>query len=308
VTNTDTGVDRQLVDLRLPMPLRNGLYECSEVILPNTASGALRMEVRDYNGDTFILSSDKEILFDTSSLTGEFSESKSSWIGVNAVTMIGGTSTALLYYKDSTVGTYTITVSASGVIDVTQTLQISESAPYRFPFEDETEYTAGVGIDINTGSNSLARISPQVGTSSSSTVLFDASTSPNFTNNNAAILEITDQGYRFKTLGSETYSFGTGADGACSWSGGTINTTVKSTYNCTSVTMSGNITVSGNNPLIIYSLGDIDASAATLTVSAGGAAGGARGQNGSGLGVGSYQQGMPLEEEEAMEELEVAVE
>ena len=44
---------------------------------------------------------------------------------------------------------------------------------------------------------------------------------------------------------------GNGSDGVCNFSGA-LNTTTKATYNCTSLSISSPVTVTGSNPLKIY--------------------------------------------------------
>ncbi len=88
---------------------------------------------------------------------------------------------------------------------------------------------------------------------------------------------------------------GTGADGSCNWGGPNI---ASGTYNCTDLTVSGAVLVTGNNPLIIKVQGDVNINN-SLTLSgqngsaggagvAGGYNGGAASTNGSGPSAGTF--------------------
>ena len=98
----------------------------------NSASEVMTIQTQDSIGSPIAVSSDTAINLFSTSDNGRFSLSASPWADIIFLTIDKGKKSASFYYKDSTVGTPTITVSESpdaGWIDATQEVNITFSQP-----------------------------------------------------------------------------------------------------------------------------------------------------------------------------------
>jgi len=98
----------------------------------NSASEVMTIQTQDSTGSPIAVTSGTTINLVSTSGTGRFSLSASPWSDISSLIMNKGKKTASFYYKDSTVGTPTITVSESpdaGWTDASQEINITLSQP-----------------------------------------------------------------------------------------------------------------------------------------------------------------------------------
>ncbi|MFA6256728.1 MAG: peptidoglycan-binding protein [Candidatus Paceibacterota bacterium] len=93
----------------------------SSVITVQTRNAEDTAEQLDTSGTTVSLAS--------SSATGEFSSNSETWEAVTTLGMNNGTANRNFYYKDSVPGTYTITISADGWTEATQSIVVEGDVP-----------------------------------------------------------------------------------------------------------------------------------------------------------------------------------
>ena len=82
-----------------------------QTIKPNTISEKLTIQAQDASGNSFNLPQTGCLQLKTTSATGEFSSSNTSWNPVNILIMNKGTANRSFYYKDSTVRNYVLTIN-----------------------------------------------------------------------------------------------------------------------------------------------------------------------------------------------------
>ena len=129
--------------------------DVSAAITVQTQNSGSTAEQLDTSGTALDLSS--------TSTTGEFSSSATTWTPVTSITMNSGTANRTFYYKDTTPGTYTITVTAEGQtwIAATQTITIkplitnSEGESYTTIQAAVTGTSDGGTITVPAGTYSL---------------------------------------------------------------------------------------------------------------------------------------------------------
>jgi hypothetical protein len=83
-------------------------------IKPNTLSGKIIIQTQNSSSGPFQTPETLSLELISSSPTGEFSSSANSWKSVNSVTMSKNTANRSFYYKDSSEGTFSITVNVAG--------------------------------------------------------------------------------------------------------------------------------------------------------------------------------------------------
>jgi len=101
-----------------------------QTIIQNQVSSVMTIQTQDVNGSSIDVSSDTTIDLSSSSSNGEFSDSATFVSTIDQVTISTGTSEAEFYYRDSDVGTPSITASenpAQGWSDATQDVTILSS-------------------------------------------------------------------------------------------------------------------------------------------------------------------------------------
>lgn len=84
-----------------------------QTIKPNEISEKLTIQAQDANGNSVNVPQTTCLELKTTSTTGEFSSSNTSWTAVNKLTMNKNTANRNFYYKDSALGIYTLTIHAS---------------------------------------------------------------------------------------------------------------------------------------------------------------------------------------------------
>jgi len=98
----------------------------------NLPSEVMTIQTQDSAGSPIAVTSDTTINLVSTSSTGRFSLSASPWSDITSLTMNKGKKSASFYYKDSTVGTHTLTIGESpdaGWTDATQEVNITLLQP-----------------------------------------------------------------------------------------------------------------------------------------------------------------------------------
>ncbi len=108
-----------------------------------------------------ITESTNKLTLSTDSSTGEFSSSNSDWKSTNIITMNKGTKNKNFYYKDGSIGNFTITVQlVSGETSktwiTTQVVNISDSLIVDDPIDDDVSTTTATST---TNTNSTSTVS-----------------------------------------------------------------------------------------------------------------------------------------------------
>lgn len=80
----------------------------------NTISAQLTTQTQNAEGELEQTDETNHLNLSSSSATGEFSSSSTNWNPINQLTMSTGSANRNFYYRDSTPGTHTLTVSAEG--------------------------------------------------------------------------------------------------------------------------------------------------------------------------------------------------
>lgn len=150
-------------------------------IKPNIASQSVRIQLQD-SGDR-ATNPNSEIIADLtkSSLTGEFSLSRTSWSPISSVTFATSENTKTIYYKDSTLGSYTIGANenpSQSWTDATQAIIISNNAPFVWPFDVSGDYqydNLKVGISTSDAKLvDLASVNPEIQNTSSAALTYSS--------------------------------------------------------------------------------------------------------------------------------------
>lgn len=143
-----------------------GIYKLNittntQTIVTGTPSFFITIQALDYNDQPVIAAENYSITLATTSGTGVFSTSKSTWSNTTTLPLLTGNSEGYVYYRDTTVGTPTITVSNSteGWQSDTYSVTIVSDGYYQWTFEDEALYafdTDEIGVGLS--GNSLAMV------------------------------------------------------------------------------------------------------------------------------------------------------
>ena len=123
-------------------------------------SDIVTVELQDASNNPVNVVSNTTVQLTTSSATGTFSSSQSTWVAVTTVTIPAGSHAVSFYYKDNTVGTPTITAAENpdqGWTNATQQQTVESSTLSHTPH--------GVGGSVRTSTN---------GTPSNSQLTFNA--------------------------------------------------------------------------------------------------------------------------------------
>jgi len=95
----------------------------AQIVAPGVISGKLTVQTQDGTGSAVTLMETGHLILETSSPTGEFSSSETSWKPVTTLTMSKGTANRSFYYRDTTAGTYTLTVKNADSLSWTAATQ-----------------------------------------------------------------------------------------------------------------------------------------------------------------------------------------
>lgn len=130
----------------------------AQVVQAGMASEIIRVELTDDLDNPIKVAVNYDVYLTTNSGTGEFSLDNISWsvLGVNPVTISSGNSFSVVYYKDVSVGNFTMTVSDStpadgltGLDDDTQIINILSAQVDHFAFIDAIgNQRSGIGFNI----------------------------------------------------------------------------------------------------------------------------------------------------------------
>lgn len=114
-----------------PFEVKEGnklVFITNEQVIPiETASGDIKVQIQDQDGNPVNATSNVTVNLSSSSTTGRFSTDKNTWSTSNthSVTIPSGQNQVTFYYKDSTPGLHTITAKATGLRDGQQTIRVS---------------------------------------------------------------------------------------------------------------------------------------------------------------------------------------
>nr|MDQ3823843.1 hypothetical protein [Actinomycetota bacterium] len=101
----------------------------AQTVEAGLASGALTVELRTNTGVAYAAGLPVPVTFSSSSGTGTFSTSASGpWTSTLTVPIASGATTASVHYRDTQVGSPTITGSADGKVAATQTVTVAPAA------------------------------------------------------------------------------------------------------------------------------------------------------------------------------------
>ena len=100
----------------------------SQSVVANATSTVLTTETQN-TGVLEEVSTTTVLNLSSTSVTGQFSSSNTNWSPVTTLTMASSTAHSNFYYRDSTPGTYTLTVSAQGQSWASATQTITVTAP-----------------------------------------------------------------------------------------------------------------------------------------------------------------------------------
>jgi len=98
-----------------------------QTLVQNEVSSIITAQLQDPYGTAMDAESDITVNLATSSSGGTFSENPTSWSSVNSVTIEEGEDSVSFYYKDTDVGTPTITASADDITSAEQQFTIKSS-------------------------------------------------------------------------------------------------------------------------------------------------------------------------------------
>jgi len=177
----------------------------AQTVIQDAVSSIMTIEIQDADGNAVTVLTDTTINLSSSSAGGSFSLNSSPWQSITSVTISSGSSSASFYYKDSNVGTPTITAAESpsvGWTDATQTVTV-KSAVNTFSVSASSPQIAGqaftltitaLDADGNTATSysdpvtiSLNYVSPSTGTGTLS-----VTSTSSFTN---GVATITNESY-----------------------------------------------------------------------------------------------------------------
>ena len=98
-----------------------------QVIPIDTASGDIKVQIQDQDGNPVTASANVTVNLTSSSTTGRFSTDKNTWStsSSHSVTIPSGQNQVTFYYKDTSPGLHTLTAKATGLRDGTQTIRVS---------------------------------------------------------------------------------------------------------------------------------------------------------------------------------------
>lgn len=100
----------------------------SQTIDTNAISAILTVQTQNAGGTLEQTSETNHLNFSSTSPTGEFSSSNVTWTPVTTLSMSTGTANKNFYYRDSTAGTHTLTISAEGQTWTSATQNITINA------------------------------------------------------------------------------------------------------------------------------------------------------------------------------------
>jgi uncharacterized repeat protein (TIGR02543 family) len=116
-----SGTQQETVNAAAPKAKAVVISSSAQTLTTGVAS-AFTVQIQDASGNPFTVASNTKVNLYTSSGTGRFDTSATGLFNgsVTTVTVLAGSSTATFYYKDSTAGTPTLTVTSTGLINGTQ--------------------------------------------------------------------------------------------------------------------------------------------------------------------------------------------
>lgn len=132
-------------------PSAIAISSISQSTVAGRPSGAIRLELQDSTGNLVKSSATTRVYLHSSSTTGSFSATASPFIPLTFVDLPAHSSGIDVFYRDSAVGNYLLTVSDStppngalGLADAVQSINITPSVISSFSFSNIATQTAGV--------------------------------------------------------------------------------------------------------------------------------------------------------------------
>lgn len=89
-------------------------FTTSEQVIPIHTIAKLTTQTQNTGNTSELVSETTTLNLSSTSLTGEFSSSNTSWLSTTTLTMSSGTTNRNFYYRDNAPGNYTLTISAQG--------------------------------------------------------------------------------------------------------------------------------------------------------------------------------------------------
>ncbi len=127
------------------------VFITNEQVIPiETASGDIKVQIQDQDGNPVNASTNVTVNLSSSSTTGRFSTDKNTWSTSNthSVTIPSGQNQVTFYYKDTTPGVHTLTAKATGLRDGTQTIRVSVDGSGECKISPETAFVRETNKDF----------------------------------------------------------------------------------------------------------------------------------------------------------------
>lgn len=127
----------------------------AQSVTAGNPSAAIEFVLHDSAGNIVKSDTSTRLYITSSSITGNFSAQSSPFVTITYIDIPPNSSSVYVYYQDSTIGNYTISVSDStpangavGLDDATQTINITANVVYSFVFSDVINAVAGTPFDV----------------------------------------------------------------------------------------------------------------------------------------------------------------
>lgn len=125
-------------------------------------SSSIAVGLRDINGNSIISNKDTRVYLFSNSPSGEFSLESSPFTPVDSVTIPANTDSVRVYYKDSKVGNYILSMSDSetpdgdvGLRDYSFEMNVTASVVAYFSYSSLGTYTAGEPFEVSIVANDI---------------------------------------------------------------------------------------------------------------------------------------------------------
>jgi len=136
-------------------PTAIAIGSSAQSVMAGYPSAAIKLELHDLAGNVVRSDTSTRLYVTSSSITGIFSAQSSPFTEITYIDIPPNSSSAYVYYQDSTIGNYTISVSDSnpadgdvGLDDTTQMINVTANVVYSFVFSDIADAIAGIPFDV----------------------------------------------------------------------------------------------------------------------------------------------------------------
>jgi alpha-tubulin suppressor-like RCC1 family protein/signal transduction histidine kinase len=103
----------------------------AQSVKSGAASSPLRINFNDTYGNNTTSGSDRTIALSSTCAAGTFSESDTNWLATSTIAVAAASTDATFYYKDTSAGTCTISVTTNSLTSASQPITITATAPTR---------------------------------------------------------------------------------------------------------------------------------------------------------------------------------